>query len=185
MDFSFLTPKFLATFIHLFGVALGLGGAFTSDAMFFSSIKDKVIINTELRFLKLGSIMVWTGLSLIILSGLALLYLDFDRLINSGKFLAKMNIVMIITLNGLIFHFTHIKWIQTIQGKNLTKLSSYPKRKPALLIAGTISVVSWIAALTLGTITDLTWSYFTIMTLYTLTLFIATTTSLSLKKHLL
>jgi hypothetical protein len=39
-----------------------------SDAMFFTSMKDVKIEKMEIRFMRLGSIMVWLGLGILVIS---------------------------------------------------------------------------------------------------------------------
>src|SRR3989338_4218171 len=99
--FGFLELKTILLIVHIFGAIVGAGGAFTSDWIFLSSIKDSTINETEIRFIELGSRMVWIGLIILIISGLALFSLAPEQYLASGKFLAKMSIVGILTLNGL------------------------------------------------------------------------------------
>lgn len=47
--------------IHLFGVVLGAGGAFISDGIFFTSLKDKIISKDEFRIIKTASNFIWGG----------------------------------------------------------------------------------------------------------------------------
>ena len=61
--------KTVLTILHIFGAVIGAGGAYMSDAMFFATVKDEVISNRELKFLKIGSNYDWVGLSVLFLSG--------------------------------------------------------------------------------------------------------------------
>ena len=89
MDLSFLDQKTIFTIIHILGVALGAGGAYVSDMIFMSSIKDQRISKTEMRFLTLGSFFVWTGLITLIISGTGMFLTDTEGYLSSSKFLAK------------------------------------------------------------------------------------------------
>ncbi len=151
---------------HLFGVIIGAGGAFASDFMFFSSIKDKMISHTEMRFLRLGSRMVWVGLAIIIFSGAFLFAADAARYLDSSKFLAKMTIVGVIIVNGVIFHLYHIPRLHKHIGRDFSLSKEFVKKSPLLLISGVISVVSWLAAFVLGVFHEVPYSYWIIIAFY-------------------
>ena len=185
LSFDFITPTFLTSLVHLVGFALGMGAAFTSDAIFFSSIRDKRVSKTELRFLELGSQMVWLGLFVLLLSGGGLLWLDYERLSISHKFWAKMTIVGILSVNGLVFHFFHVPWMANFMGKQFHRTKSYPQRKVAIVLSGVVSTVSWSAALTLGTLRNLSWDYVSILMVYIAVLLSAAVIALFLKDKLL
>lgn len=158
--------KLILTIFHLLGVALGAGGAYMSDVMFFSSAKDGRISRTELRFLTLGSIMVWTGLAILLLSGLGLFSLDLERYLASSKFQAKATIVLIIFLNGLVFHFSHLDRLKRHTDEHFPSSDEFMRKRPILLASGAISFVSWTSALVLGAIPGLPYSYGLIMAGY-------------------
>ena len=86
--------KVIWTILHLLGVAIGAGGAFASDFIFFQSIKDKKITETEMGFIENSSKMVWLGLFILVASGLGLFMLNPDQYLSSSKFITKMIIVL-------------------------------------------------------------------------------------------
>jgi hypothetical protein len=92
--FDFIELKTIYVIGHIFGAILGAGGAFTSDAMFFSTIKDGKISKDELRFMKLGSKLVWTGFIILVISGILLITTDPEKYLNSSKLLVKITIVL-------------------------------------------------------------------------------------------
>lgn len=156
----------LFTMFHLLGVVLGAGGAFASDAMFLSSIKDRKFSKTEIRFLKLGSAMVWTGLVILIASGTLLFLGDPAGYLASSKFLAKMTIVAVIVANGLIFHLTHIPRIVRHVGEDLSSSDEFARKGGLLFLSGVISMVSWVSALSLGALRSVPYSYAEIVGAY-------------------
>ena len=87
MDTSQLHTLFLI--IHLFGVALGAGGAFMSDGAFFASLKDRKISKDEFGILKITSQMTWVGLILLLVSGAGLFAMNPEVLSASTKFLRE------------------------------------------------------------------------------------------------
>ena len=46
MEWDFINVKTLFLIAHLFGLALGAGGAFISDILFLKSVKDRKITKT-------------------------------------------------------------------------------------------------------------------------------------------
>jgi hypothetical protein len=166
MDFSFVEPKTLFLIVHLIGLALGVGGALISDAMFFRTIKDGRIIKTEMEFLKIGSWSVAAGLSLLIASGLCMFLLDPERYLASSKFIAKMTVVAVLVVNGLVLHQLQIPYLMKITEKKSSTLAAFSATRGWFIIGGTISLVSWISALVLGAFRNIPWSYEYIMLTY-------------------
>ena len=142
--------KTIYVLMHLFGVALGAGGSFMSDVLFVTTTKDKVLDRSELTILKKGSLVVWAGLFVLIISGALLFSLDPAGYLDSSKFILKMIIVGILTLNGLVFHFVHTPRLEKLVGKHLSKDAHFEKYSRGMYWSGAISIVSWVSALTLG-----------------------------------
>jgi len=166
MTEPFMDTKTLITIIHLLGVAFGVGGAFMSDLMFFRTVKDKEISKTEMDFLHLGSILVWTGLFLLVASGVALFFLDPQYYLNSSKFLAKMSIVGILIINGVLLHIIQIPLLKRHIGHHFPSSDEFIRKRLFLLGSGVVSMVSWVSALILGALRNVPYSYQTIMTIY-------------------
>ncbi|RJP45761.1 hypothetical protein C4587_00395 [Candidatus Parcubacteria bacterium] len=166
MLFGFVDSQSLFTLLHLFGVVIGAGGAFASDLIFLSSINDERISPTEMRFLRLGSKMVWGGLFLIAISGIFLFAPDSARYLASSKFLAKMTIVAVIILNGLFFHLSHIPRLHRHVGSHFPSSDEFVRKSSLLTASGVISLVSWSSAVVLGALRDVPFSYGTIMAVY-------------------
>lgn len=159
----------LATILHVFGVALGAGGAFLSDIMFFSSVKDEKISETEMRFLSIGSKAVWIGISILIFSGIAIVLMN-PGFLESSKFWAKMTIVMIIIANGLFFRQYHIPRLSRHVEMHFPSSDEFIRKTPLLLVSGVVSGVSWVSALVLGVMHGVPYSYWQIIGVYLLLL---------------
>lgn len=170
MDFSFVEPKTIFLIIHLVGLALGVGGALISDAMFFKAIKDKRIIKTEMEFLRLGSWSVGIGLFMLVFSGLGMFMLDHERYLASAKFLAKMSVVAVLIVNGVILHQLQIPYLMKITEKHSSTLAAFSKTRGWFIVGGVVSLVSWLSALTLGAFRSIPWPYEKIMFTYVLAL---------------
>ena len=185
MILGFIELKTIFTIAHLLGVVIGMGGAFASDTMFFSSLKDQILSKTELRFLKLGGRMVWLGLGLIFISGITLFLTDPAGYLNSTKFLAKMTIVLLIALNGLYIHKTHLPIMFRTENKKLADSPRFMKSRPFILASGAISVTSWIFALVLGALRSIPYSYGVIMLVYLVCIAIALSGTALLKEKII
>ncbi|MEX1112303.1 MAG: hypothetical protein WEC84_02465 [Candidatus Andersenbacteria bacterium] len=170
---------------HLFGVILGAGGAFTSDLMFFKSVRDRVISKVELDFMRLGSKLVWTGLIIILLTGTSLFLMNMDTYLASPKFLVKVTIVGIIISNGFFFHLSHIPRISRHTDTHYSSSDEFMRKRPWLLGSGVISMVSWISAFLLGSLRSIPFSYVTAMGIYLAVIIIGITIAYSIRNHLL
>ncbi len=166
MNTSQLHTLFLI--IHLLGVALGAGGAFFSDGVFFTSIKDKKISKDELGIVKYSSQITWIGLILLLISGAGLFGMNAANLSTSVKFLVKMTIVGILVFNGIVFHIIHLPFIGRHVGRllvNKNKINSF-HNTPFLLFSGVISMTSWFLAIILGALSTIPFSYLEAISLY-------------------
>jgi ABC-type xylose transport system permease subunit len=183
--FDFIDAKTVYTIVHLLGVAFGAGGAFISDGMFFASLRDKQLSETEFRFLKIGGNFVWFGLFLFFVSGVLLTSLDPERYFASSKFIAKMVIVGVIVVNGIIFHMTHLKRLKKCIGVYLPSSRDFQKYSKAMYISGAISVVSWTFALVLGAFRSVPYSPIDILLVYGLAVVVAIAGALFMRKRFL
>lgn len=177
--------KHLFTIFHFLGIIIGMGGALMSDAIFFSSISDEKVSHTEMRFLRLGGRVVWLGLIIAIISGVLLFSLNPEKYWASSKFLAKMTIVIVIALNGFLFHIIHIPRLHRHIGHHFPSSDEFMRMAPLLIASGAVSVISWAFALILGSLRSLPYSYASIMIVYIATLFISIVIATSLKRILI
>ncbi len=172
MDFISLHTSYLI--LHLLGVAVGAGAAFTSDFIFLACIQDKKVSKDEFNILKSASNAVWIGLVLLVFSGLGLFFLNSHELLTSSKFLAKMTIVLVLLINGIVFGMRHLPAIKERIGKPFFGRRKVGKGEYSFLfVSGVISVVSWVFVIVLGTFPILPFSYPVIIGSYLLSLIIA------------
>ena len=144
---------------HILGVAIGAGAAFTGDFIFFASIKDKVISKEENKLMDAVSTLVWFGLGLILLSGVGLVWLRPEIFLRSEKFWAKMTVVLVIAINGLIFRFVHRKTFAESIGVRFEKADKLMKNKLSIIISGALSMISWVYTIILGVLSRTPFSY--------------------------
>lgn len=146
-----LEYKTVITILHLFGVIIGFGAAIVADYLFFRFVANFKLSNGEIYVMGLVSLLVWVGLSLIILSGFALFFSDPATYLQSTKFLLKMFVVGVITVNGTFLHFFIKPKLKTIDWKSAVNDNRRKVRKLAFA-AGAISFSSWFIAMVLGSI---------------------------------
>jgi hypothetical protein len=147
---SWIDPKTIYTILHLLGVALGAGGAFMSDVLFLMTTKDRNLDQSEFKILQIGSVVTWAGLGLLIISGVLLFTTNPAGYLESSKFITKMIIVGILTVNGIVFHVLHLPHLRQAIGQKLSTSEVFRKSSAVMYTSGAISVVSWVTALVLG-----------------------------------
>lgn len=150
--------KLLITILHLLGVVIGFGAAIAADFLFFRFVSNFKLSNHEIYVMGLLSKLVWIGLSLILLSGLGLFLSAPDVYVNSSKFLLKMLVVGVITINGGFLHFYIKPRLKSINWKSSGVGFERRVRKLAFA-AGGISFSSWMLALVLGTLASIPLSF--------------------------
>lgn len=149
---DWIDAKTIYTLFHIFGAIVGAGGAYMSDAMFFASIKDEVISKVELKFMKIGSTFVWIGLAILFVSGLLLFSTNPSVYIASSKFQIKMFVVLVIFLNGLVFHMTHLPRMHRHADHHYPSSDEFSRKSKFLIASGVVSVTSWTFSIILGTL---------------------------------
>lgn len=180
---DFIEIKTVYIILHLLGVVVGMGGAVMSDMLFMRATKDKIISKEELPMLDTGGKMVWAGLALIYISGALLFMLNPEGYMESSKFISKMAIVGIITLNGVLIHLVHIPVMKKCLGQNLTTSPIFKKRSMLLFVSGAVSATSWLWALVLGVFRGIPYSVETILSVYIGTVLIAVVVALFARIH--
>ena len=137
--------KAVLLFVHLIGLALGLGAATLLDLLVARMLVAGKIAPSQPAFIEFAAAVVTAGLALLWLSGLGLLayYSAFDlTALQNPKVWAKVAIVAVLTLNGLFIHAAVLPLIRRQAGRGLFDGIS-EVRKSLLLTAGAVSITSW------------------------------------------
>jgi hypothetical protein len=188
LDFTllgFIDGKTFFVILHVLGAVIGMGAAVMTDLMYFTVVKDRIITKAELRFIELGSRMVWLGLFIIVLSGLVIFSSDPEAYLASSKFLAKMTIVGVLIINGLVFHFEHLVTCRANLGVHLPSQKEWRAKSILLYASGAISATSWFFAVVLGSLDAVPYSYGIIMLSYLLVLALALTVTMMARVNFL
>ena len=140
-----------------------MGAAFSADILFHFFTADRKLSQAEVRTLSILSRTVWYGLLALTVTGAGIFLSDPAGYLASAKFLAKMTVMVILVLNGVILD----RYVQTrLLGKGFFTAPQQAFARRVAFICGTVSVVSWISILALGVIDGVTSSYASILTLY-------------------
>lgn len=150
--------KTVFTIAHLLGVVIGFGAAIVADFLFFRFVRNFKLSNGEIYVMGLVSSLVWAGLFLIILSGILLFLTNPVAYSESSKFLVKMMIVAVITVNGSFLHFYIKPRLKNIDWLSRADDERRRTRKLAFA-AGGISFNSWFLAMVLGALKSIPLSF--------------------------
>ena len=141
------SQKMVWVIVHNIGFILGVGSATITDIFFFKFLKDNKISAEEKGTMDTLTNIIWVGLGILIVSGLALFIPNQAILSVSSKFLLKVVVVGVIIVNGIVLNMfiaPHIRRLSFEGNKPAKKF-----RRFAFALGG-ISIVSWYLAFFLG-----------------------------------
>jgi hypothetical protein len=135
--------------VHNIGFILGVGAATITDIFFFRSLRDNTISQEEKETMDTFSTIIWAGLGILIVSGIAMYLPEQLRLAVSAKFLLKLVVVGVIIINGIFLNM-----IVSPHMRRLTFSGEVPARRFRRLAfaLGGISFTSWYVAFFLGSL---------------------------------
>jgi hypothetical protein len=149
--------KTMLRIIHLFGLVLGVGAATLLDLIIARFLIARVISEPHVHVVEFSSKVVTIGLALLWFSGIGFLIhyglFDPNKLWNP-KVWAKISIVAVLSLNGILVHHFVLPVIRGQVGGSLFDGIS-PRFRSFLLLSGTVSAISWYVPLLLGAIPQL------------------------------
>ena len=153
--------------LHAIGFEIGAGAATLSYIFVMRALKDFRITRAESATLAVFSKVIWCALALILASGIMLYLPAAGRLDASTKFHAKLVIVAIVILNGLILHFRIGPHLHEIAFARIGKERAARARFRMLAFAcGGVSLVSWYSATILGLYRSLPYATWQILAAY-------------------
>lgn len=151
--------------LHVLAVIVGMGAAIVSDVFFNIFIRDRKIQQRESQTLYILSKIIWAGLFFIVLTGL-LIFLSDPARYNTAKFLAKMTIVGVIALNGILFWKIVHPALEKLDFHDQNFRHKYVRMRKISFALGSISVISWLSAFILGSVRNIPVSYPEAMGIY-------------------
>lgn len=160
----------LIVIFHVFGVAIGLGGATIADILFFKFLKDFRISEWEADVMRTLSQTIWFALAILVLTGLGLYLPEAEELNQSAKFLVKMIVVAVIIVNGVFLNLLVApKLVKISFGEKHDHQSGelHHERKIAFAL-GAVSIVSWYSAFILGVAREVPLNFWPLILTYIL-----------------
>lgn len=135
--------------LHNIGFILGVGSATVTDVLFFRSIKDGTVSAEEKGTMDTLTNIIWVGLAILVVSGLALFIPEQARLAVSSKFLLKVVVVGVIIINGLLLNMFVAPYMRRLSFEGTVPARKF--RRLAFALGG-ISFTSWYLAFFLGSL---------------------------------
>ena len=181
--------KSLIIFVHLSGLAFGVGGAWMLDIYVLRKMYKSAVTRENIQIITFVSKLVMIGLAMLWISGLAfLLFYSFmqPELLLNHKIWAKLCIVIVLSVNGYYLHKVVIPLIVENHGKILIRALNL-RQINCLTLIGCISFISWPLVMFLGTFKSInfSFSFLEILGFYCLVLIVALATSFTMKSFLI
>jgi hypothetical protein len=110
----------LLVITHLFGAALGIGGATFIEVFLNKALQDGVVDPTEKMFLGITYKVLRVGLAISLITGIGFVvyYFAYDQLfrMTNPVFIAKMLIIVVLVANAVLLHLHKMKlwWGSTL-----------------------------------------------------------------------
>ena len=143
--------------LHFCGLVFGVGAATLLDLVIARFVLMRGISFEHIHIVDFSSKVVTVGLALLWISGIGFLihYGIFDPAkLENPKIWAKIAIVAVLSVNGFLVHYFVLPRIRAQVGKRLLDGLS-PFDCSLVLLAGTVSAISWYVPLILGAVPQL------------------------------
>jgi uncharacterized membrane protein len=163
-----LEYKTVIVILHALSAALGMGTVMVTDVFFMKFLKDYRISESESEILDTLSQVVWFALGMLILTGAALYIPSSAELLLKTKFIAKVVIVGVVVVNGVLLNLLVAPKLikisfgeESIDGPD----QLHNLRRFAFAFGG-VSIVSWLCTFILGSIRSIPLSVGAILGIY-------------------
>lgn len=173
----------ILTVTHVVAAAVGVGAATAADSVFLGAIRNRRVNHDQFVLVKASSHVVLAGLSLLVITGVILFLQDLE-LWEMPHFQAKMTAIIILMINGFVFHGTIVPFFEEHRHTKLSE-ESVASRQWLFAATGAISAVSWFAALILAVVGDVELGYMVLIGIYIALIVLGTGFGYLLLSHLL
>jgi uncharacterized membrane protein len=155
----FATVKPVLVILHALSAAVGVGAVIVTDVMFHRFLRDRVISTDEARTMDILSEVVWTALIMLIITGAYLVVAD-PIVFTKSKFLIKLLIVGVITVNGILLHMlVRPRLVHISFNPHNTQFHDMDHYRHIAFAFGAVSFVSWIIVFILGSLRSIPISF--------------------------
>lgn len=144
--------------LHLASFAIGTGTAIFTDILFVRAIRRPAAGRWNAEVMSVGSVVIWSVLLLIVISGVALTLPRAGELLRSARFLTKMFVVAVIVVNGARLHLVLTPRLTEAffrVGATSAGSVALPALRRQAFVAGAVSSSSWLGAIALAALPDL------------------------------
>lgn len=134
----------LSNFLHFVGLAFGLGGATIATIISVKAEKDKEIAGAVMKLMPPISKLIFIGLVLLIISGIALpFYISWP--LNKGMLIVKHVLVVWIVIFGVLIGTSsrRIRKLVLAQGARQKPSSQFLKIKKRMKAFSIINLILW------------------------------------------
>ena len=144
--------------VHNIGFILGLGSVTLTDLFFFRFLKDNIISSEEKEMMDTLTNVIWVGLAILIVSGIALYMPGQTYLAVSSKFLLKLTVIGVIVTNGILLNMVVAPHMRRLSFEGNIPARRF--RRVAFALGG-ISFTSWYVAFLLGSLRKINFDFST------------------------
>lgn len=153
--------------LHALCAGIGVGAATVTDVFFMRFLKDYKITARESRTLDSLSEIIWVALGLLIFTGVLLYLPNQEALHQSSKFLLKVVIVALLTLNGFVLNNKISPRLKDISfGDAHAHRGELHILRKLVFATGGISIVSWYTVFILGSLRSIPLPFLTLVLIY-------------------
>ena len=159
--------KPIIIFLHALAAALAIGATITTDVLFFNFLKDFHISKKEKEVFETISSLLWMALAALIVTGILIFFTDTARYMASSKFIVKMILVVIVTINGLV-----LNWFVTPHMGELSFNATDDKKNNMTFMrrvsfaSGGLSISTWLIIFLLGSVPSIPFAVGQAMLIY-------------------
>lgn len=160
--------KTVIVILHALSAALGVGTVLVTDVFFMKFLKDFRISQSESEILDTLSQVVWFALGMLILTGIALYIPASAELLMKTKFIAKVIIVGVVLVNGILLNLLVAPQLVKISFGEIpldTPDQLHHLRRLAFAF-GAVSIISWLCTFILGSVRSVPLSTSAILGIY-------------------
>lgn len=163
-----LEYKTVIVIFHALAAALGVGTVLVTDVFFMKFLKDDRISESESDILDTLSQVVWFALGMLILTGVGLFMPTSMEYLAKTKFVAKVIIVGVIAVNGVLLNlFVAPKLVKISFGQDSVEHPHELRHLRRMAFAfGGVSIVSWLTTFILGSVRSLPFSVPVLLMIY-------------------
>ena len=164
----FSSYKPIIVILHALAAGVGVGATTITDIFFFKFLKDYKISEEELNTMHTLSQVIWATLGALIFTGLALYLSNSEVLNHSSKFLLKVVIVGILTVNGVVLNLIVSPRMTRISfgGQAGNGIEGLRHLRRLSFACGAISLSSWYLVFILGSLRSIALPFDTLLSIY-------------------